>query len=60
LIDQYEKTPLDQVLTARIATGLGGHWYGVYPALVSDIKDPDGGGRQYDHDWGHNLYLPNG
>jgi uncharacterized protein involved in type VI secretion and phage assembly len=45
LIDQYEKTPLDQVLTARIATGLGGHWYGVYPALVSDIKDPDGAGR---------------
>jgi uncharacterized protein involved in type VI secretion and phage assembly len=24
---------------------LGGHWYGVYPALVSDIKDPDGSGR---------------
>jgi uncharacterized protein involved in type VI secretion and phage assembly len=21
------------------------HWYGVYPALVSDIKDPDGQGR---------------
>ena len=25
--------------------GLGGRWYGVYPALVSDIKDPDGQGR---------------
>jgi len=25
--------------------GLGGHWYGVYPALVSDIKDPDNQGR---------------
>lgn len=22
-----------------------GHWYGVYPALVSDVKDPDGQGR---------------
>ena len=45
MIDQYEQTPLDQVLSARTATGLGGHWYGVYPALVSDIKDPDGAGR---------------
>lgn len=25
--------------------GLGGRWYGVFPALVSDIKDPDGLGR---------------
>jgi uncharacterized protein involved in type VI secretion and phage assembly len=25
--------------------GLGGRWYGVYPALVDDIKDPDGQGR---------------
>jgi uncharacterized protein involved in type VI secretion and phage assembly len=25
--------------------GLGGRWYGVYPALVSDINDPDGQGR---------------
>jgi uncharacterized protein involved in type VI secretion and phage assembly len=24
---------------------LGGRWYGAYPALVSDIKDPDGQGR---------------
>ncbi len=29
----------------RAAAGLGGRWYGVYPALVSDIKDPDGQGR---------------
>ena len=27
------------------AAGLGGRWYGVYPALVTDIKDPDGQGR---------------
>ena len=25
--------------------GLGGRWYGVFPATVTDIKDPDGGGR---------------
>ena len=29
----------------RVPTGLGGRWYGVYPALVADIKDPDGQGR---------------
>lgn len=29
----------------RAATGLGGLWYGVYPALVSDINDADGQGR---------------
>lgn len=29
----------------RIPAGLGGRWYGVYPALVTDIKDPDGQGR---------------
>jgi uncharacterized protein involved in type VI secretion and phage assembly len=29
----------------RAATGPGGLFYGVYPALVTDIKDPDGQGR---------------
>jgi uncharacterized protein involved in type VI secretion and phage assembly len=38
-------TPIDEVLSSRAAAGLGGRWYGVYPALVSDIKDPDGQGR---------------
>src|SRR5688500_13985893 len=33
------------ILEARLPVGLGGRWYGVYPALVSDIKDPDGQGR---------------
>jgi uncharacterized protein involved in type VI secretion and phage assembly len=33
------------VLEARLPIGLGGRWYGVYPALVSDIRDPDGQGR---------------
>jgi uncharacterized protein involved in type VI secretion and phage assembly len=30
---------------ARLPSGLGGRWYGVYPSLVSDIQDPDGQGR---------------
>ena len=29
----------------RLADGWGGRWYGVAPALVTDIKDPDGQGR---------------
>jgi uncharacterized protein involved in type VI secretion and phage assembly len=30
---------------ARTPTGAGGPWYGVYPALVTDLQDPDGQGR---------------
>jgi uncharacterized protein involved in type VI secretion and phage assembly len=41
----YEPTPLDLILDGRVPTGLGGRWYGVYPALVADNKDPDGQGR---------------
>jgi uncharacterized protein involved in type VI secretion and phage assembly len=33
------------VLEARVPRGFGGRFYGAYPALVSDIKDPDGQGR---------------
>ena len=29
----------------RANPALGGRWFGIYPALVSDIKDPDGTGR---------------
>lgn len=29
----------------RLPNGLGGRFYGVYPALVTDIADPDGQGR---------------
>lgn len=36
---------LDQTLDSRVALGLGGRFYGVYPALVIDIVDPDGQGR---------------
>lgn len=40
-----EKTAMEMILDARVPNGLGGRWYGVYPALVSDIQDPDGLGR---------------
>src|ERR1700704_1708221 len=40
-----EKNTLEMVLDVRVPSGLGGRWYGVFPALVSDIKDPDGQGR---------------
>jgi len=33
------------LLDGRLPRGLGGRWYGVYPALVSDIGDPEGLGR---------------
>jgi len=32
-------------MNERLPAGLGGRWYGVYPALVSDISDPEGIGR---------------
>ena len=37
--------PLEESIDARVPSGLGGLWYGVYPALVTDIKDPDNLGR---------------
>ncbi|HYE14897.1 MAG TPA: phage baseplate assembly protein V [Pyrinomonadaceae bacterium] len=36
---------LEGVIEARQTAGLGGRWYGVFPALVSDIVDPEGQGR---------------
>lgn len=36
---------LEPVLLERAATGPGGRFYGVYPALVTDNQDPDGQGR---------------
>lgn len=41
----FPQSPAELMLDARLPSGLGGRWYGVYPALVSDIKDPDGQGR---------------
>ena len=40
-----ESTTQEAVFEARQPSGLGGRWYGVYPALVSDICDPEGMGR---------------
>lgn len=40
------KTPLQTIIDERVPSGLGGRWYGVYPALVTEVKDdPDGMGR---------------
>lgn len=36
---------LQSVYDERGTHGLGGRWYGVFPALVSDVKDPAGQGR---------------
>jgi uncharacterized protein involved in type VI secretion and phage assembly len=41
----FEETTIELMHEGRVSRGLGGRWYGVYPALVSDIKDPDGQGR---------------
>jgi uncharacterized protein involved in type VI secretion and phage assembly len=41
----FDRNTIESALHARIPSGLGGCWYGVFPALVSDIKDPDGQGR---------------
>ena len=40
-----EQNAVDAIFQSRLPVGYGGRWYGVYPALVSDIKDPDGQGR---------------
>ena len=36
---------IDEVADARAPRGYGGRFYGAYPAIVKDIKDPDGQGR---------------
>lgn len=35
----------DARIHERLADGWGGRWYGVAPAIVTDINDPDGQGR---------------
>ena len=35
----------EEITEARAQRGYGGRFYGAYPALVKDIKDPDGQGR---------------
>jgi uncharacterized protein involved in type VI secretion and phage assembly len=36
---------MEATMDERAASGLGGRWYGVYPAQVRDLRDPDGRGR---------------
>jgi uncharacterized protein involved in type VI secretion and phage assembly len=36
---------LDELIAARAPRGYGGRFYGAYPALVKDLRDPDGQGR---------------
>ena len=40
----FEPLALDLLLEGA-ATRPGGRWFGVFPALVTDIEDPDGAGR---------------
>ena len=35
----------DQDIDRRVPEGFGGHFYGVYPAVVDDVVDPDNQGR---------------
>jgi uncharacterized protein involved in type VI secretion and phage assembly len=44
-MDSTAPSPLELLFNARQTAGLGGRFYGVFPALVSDIKDPDNQGR---------------
>jgi len=39
------ETWVEEIRDVRAPRGYGGRFYGAYPALVSDIKDPDGQGR---------------
>ncbi len=41
----HEHYTIDHLLDGRLPRGYGGLFYGVYPALVTDIQDPDGQGR---------------
>jgi uncharacterized protein involved in type VI secretion and phage assembly len=41
----FDCSTFEAMTEARLAAGLGGRWYGVFPATVTDIKDPDGIGR---------------
>jgi uncharacterized protein involved in type VI secretion and phage assembly len=38
-----DKTPVELLVEQQ--SSLPGKWYGIYPALVSDLNDPDGSGR---------------
>jgi uncharacterized protein involved in type VI secretion and phage assembly len=40
-----DHSPPESIFAERLPAGLGGRWYGVFPAIVSDVSDPDGQGR---------------
>lgn len=40
-----EQTALERILDERLPAGLGGRFYGLYPAQVTDLRDPDAQGR---------------
>ena len=41
----FDTPVIEAIVDERVPSGLGGRWYGVYPALVTDVRDPDGQGR---------------
>jgi uncharacterized protein involved in type VI secretion and phage assembly len=40
-----DENPVEAMIDDRVPRGFGGHFYGVCPGVVTDIKDPDGQGR---------------
>ena len=44
-MDLADALVLDPRFAARAPASPGGPWYGVYPAVVADLADPDGQGR---------------
>ena len=44
-MNMLDLTAHEQQLYERLPAGWGGRWYGVFPAQVIDIKDPDNQGR---------------
>lgn len=36
---------LEEIVTARTPSGYGGRFYGAYPAVVQDVRDPENQGR---------------
>jgi uncharacterized protein involved in type VI secretion and phage assembly len=42
---EIEPIALERILDERLPTGLGGRFYGLYPAVVTDVRDDDGQGR---------------
>jgi uncharacterized protein involved in type VI secretion and phage assembly len=41
----FTEAPSEVIREERVPNGLGGRWYGAFPAQVTDLNDPDGQGR---------------